>query len=234
MRGWLRKLCTAVQLFVFGTATVALFVISLVGSPWGGGGGWRDSTELLPPCLQVPYSYIEPSSHGHLWTGAHRLFGAVEHLQLANSYGLFRRMTGLGGRPEVVLEGSYDGHHWTVDVPAGRAGKGGGVPPVQRVVLTCSAGQEIEFMYKPGNVSRPPPVVVPHQPRLDWQMWFAALGPHSHSPWFTSLVLRLLQGKDPGEARWGVGGGWLVGKWEGLGERGVWAGEAGAEGHWPC
>ncbi|XP_064446470.1 lipase maturation factor 2 isoform X3 [Mirounga angustirostris] len=146
VRGWLRKLCTAVQLFVFGTATVALFVISL-----------------------VPYSYIEPSSHGHLWTGAHRLFGAVEHLQLANSYGLFRRMTGLGGRPEVVLEGSYDGHHWT----------------------------EIEFMYKPGNVSRPPPVVVPHQPRLDWQMWFAALGPHSHSPWFTSLVLRLLQGKDP-------------------------------------
>lgn len=163
----------------------------------------------------MPYSYIEPSSHGHLWTGAHRLFGAVEHLQLANSYGLFRRMTGLGGRPEVVLEGSYDGHHWTVNAPAGHAGKGEGVPPVQQVVLTCCAGQEIEFMYKPGNVSRPPPVVVPHQPRLDWQMWFAALGPHSHSPWFTSLVLRLLQGKDPGEAQWGVGG-WLVGKWKGI------------------
>uniref|UniRef100_Q9BU23-3 Isoform 3 of Lipase maturation factor 2 n=1 Tax=Homo sapiens TaxID=9606 RepID=Q9BU23-3 len=31
----------------------------------------------------------------------------------------------------------------------------------------------------------------------DWQMWFAALGPHTHSPWFTSLVLRLLQGKEP-------------------------------------
>ncbi|XP_031995104.1 lipase maturation factor 2 isoform X2 [Hylobates moloch] len=119
--------------------------------------------------LEVPYSYVEPGTHGRLWTGAHRLFGAVEHLQLANSYGLFRRMTGLGGRPEVVLEGSYDGHHWT----------------------------EIEFMYKPGNLSRPPPVVVPHQPRLDWQMWFAALGPHAHSPWFTSLVLRLLQGKEP-------------------------------------
>uniref|UniRef100_A0A8C0NBL3 Lipase maturation factor n=1 Tax=Canis lupus familiaris TaxID=9615 RepID=A0A8C0NBL3_CANLF len=146
VRGWLRKFCTAVQLFIFGTATVALFVISL-----------------------VPYSYIEPSTHGRLWTGAHRLFGTVEHLQLANSYGLFRRMTGLGGRPEVVLEGSYDGQHW----------------------------KEIEFMYKPGNLSRPPPIVAPHQPRLDWQMWFAALGPHSHSPWFTSLVLRLLQGREP-------------------------------------
>ncbi|KAL2775404.1 lipase maturation factor 2 isoform 1, partial [Daubentonia madagascariensis] len=146
VRGWLQKLSAAVQLSIFGTATVSLFVISL-----------------------VPYSYMEPGTHGRLWAGAHRLFGAVEHLQLANSYGLFRRMTGLGGRPEVVLEGSYDGHHWT----------------------------EIEFMYKPGNVSRSPPVVVPHQPRLDWQMWFAALGPHTHSPWFTSLVLRLLQGKEP-------------------------------------
>ena len=75
--------------------------------------------EPLPTCLQVPYSYMEPSTHGRLWTGAHRLFGTVEHLQLANSYGLFRRMTGLGGRPEVVLEGSYDGHHWTVRAPLG-------------------------------------------------------------------------------------------------------------------
>ncbi|XP_004460427.2 lipase maturation factor 2 [Dasypus novemcinctus] len=146
VQGCLRKLWAAVQLSVLGTATVAMFTISL-----------------------VPYSYMEPGTHGRLWAGAHRLFGTVEHLQLASSYGLFRRMTGLGGRPEVVLEGSYDGHRW----------------------------MEIEFMYKPGNVSRPPPVVAPHQPRLDWQMWFAALGPHTHSPWFTSLVLRLLQGKEP-------------------------------------
>uniref|UniRef100_G3STW3 Lipase maturation factor n=1 Tax=Loxodonta africana TaxID=9785 RepID=G3STW3_LOXAF len=144
VRGWLWKLWSAVQLSVFGTATVALFTVSL-----------------------VPYSYMEPGTHGRLWTGAHRLFGAVEHLQLANSYGLFRQMTGLGGRPEVVLEGSYDGNHWT----------------------------EIEFM-KPGNMS---PALRPSctsQPRLDWQMWFA-LGPHTHSPWFTGLVLRLLQGQDP-------------------------------------
>ncbi|EGW01050.1 lipase maturation factor 2 [Cricetulus griseus] len=146
VQGWLRKFFASIQLSILGAATVALFLISL-----------------------VPYSYMEPGTHGHLWTGAHRLFSSVEHLQLTSSYGLFRRMTGLGWRPEVVLEGSYDGHHWT----------------------------EIEFMYKPGNVSRPPPFLIPHQPRLDWQMWFAALGPHTQSPWFTSLVLRLLQGKEP-------------------------------------
>uniref|UniRef100_A0A8B9H6Q0 Lipase maturation factor n=1 Tax=Astyanax mexicanus TaxID=7994 RepID=A0A8B9H6Q0_ASTMX len=59
----------------------------------------------------------------------------------------------------------------------------------------ASHALEIEFMYKPGNVSRAPPVVTPHQPRLDWQMWFAALGPQTQSPWFSSLVHRLLQGK---------------------------------------
>lgn len=54
-------------------------------------------------------------------------------------------------------------------------------------------------MYKPGNMSAAPPVVAPHQPRLDWQMWFAALGPHTQSPWFSSLLHRLLQGKRDGE-----------------------------------
>lgn len=105
---------------------MALFLISLVGNPvvkTGVGGRWGN-TELLPIGLQVPYSYVEPGTHGRLWIGAHRLFSSVEHLQLANSYGLFRRMTGVGGRPEVVLEGSYDGQHWTVSLPRGCGSKG--------------------------------------------------------------------------------------------------------------
>src|SRR5262249_42480225 len=32
----------------------------------------------------------------------------------------------------------------------------------------------------------------PHQPRLDWQMWFAALG--LPPPWFVQLLARLLEG----------------------------------------
>lgn len=53
-------------------------------------------------------------------------------------------------------------------------------------------------MFKPGNLSAPPAVVTPHQPRLDWQMWFAALGPHHQALWFSSLMYRLLQGKRDG------------------------------------
>lgn len=133
-----------IQWTVFAAAAVSMFAVSL-----------------------VPFSYVEYDSHARLWPGVRQAHKLVDRYQLVNSYGLFRRMTGVGGRPEVVIEGSMDGNTWT----------------------------EIEFMYKPGNLSASPPVVTPHQPRLDWQMWFAALGPQNQSPWFTSLMYRLLQGK---------------------------------------
>ena len=36
---------------------------------------------------------------------------------------------------------------------------------------------------------------LPHQPRLDWQMWFAALSSPGHQPWLLALVWRLLEGR---------------------------------------
>jgi hypothetical protein len=36
--------------------------------------------------------------------------------------------------------------------------------------------------------------VAPHQPRLDWQMWFAAFGSYQNDPWFINFATRLLQG----------------------------------------
>lgn len=144
IRGFLWKLWAILQWAIFSTAAVGMFTISL-----------------------VPYTYIEFETNGNLWPAVHNMHNAVDKYQLVNSYGLFRRMTGVGGRPEVIVEASYDKTSWT----------------------------EIEFMYKPGNVSGMPPVVLPHQPRLDWQMWFAALGHHTQSPWFTGFIYRLLQGK---------------------------------------
>ena len=37
--------------------------------------------------------------------------------------------------------------------------------------------------------------IAPHQPRLDWQMWFAALGSYQHNPWLIHLMYRLLVGQ---------------------------------------
>jgi hypothetical protein len=46
-------------------------------------------------------------------------------------------------------------------------------------------------------VDRAPRWVAPYQPRLDWQMWFAALGTYRDNPWFVNFVYRLLEGSPP-------------------------------------
>ena len=84
---------------------------------------------------------------------------------IANSYGLFAVMT--TKRPEVIIEGSNDGITW----------------------------QAYEFKYKPGILNKALPIVAPHQPRLDWQMWFAALNDTVHDRWFINFIFRLLQGQ---------------------------------------
>jgi hypothetical protein len=91
-------------------------------------------------------------------------FARLRPFHLVSSYGLFAVMTTV--RPEIIVEGSQDGQHW----------------------------QAYEFKWKPGAASRPPRFVAPHQPRLDWQMWFAALSTYAANPWFINFVLRLLEG----------------------------------------
>lgn len=81
-----------------------------------------------------------------------------------NSYGLFAFMT--TNRHEIVIQGSNDGVHWT----------------------------DYEFKYKPDDPKRGPEFVEPHQPRLDWQMWFAALSDYQHNLWFVEFCVRLLSG----------------------------------------
>ena len=89
----------------------------------------------------------------------------LEPFRTFNGYGLFAVMT--TERREIVVEGSEDGVNWL----------------------------PYEFRYKPGDVDRRPRFVAPFQPRLDWQMWFAALGDYRQNPWFVNLCLRLLQSK---------------------------------------
>jgi len=90
-------------------------------------------------------------------------YGHVEPLRIVNGYGLFRVMT--KERAEIVIEGSEDGDNW----------------------------REYAFKWKPGDLKRAPGWVAPHQPRLDWQMWFAALGTYRQNPWFVGFVGRLLK-----------------------------------------
>ncbi len=90
---------------------------------------------------------------------------AIAPFHSVNGYGLFRSMT--TARPEIVIEASADGTTWT----------------------------EVEFHWKPGDLRRRPRLVAPHQPRLDWQMWFAALDPNG-APWLGPFLRRLLEGEE--------------------------------------
>lgn len=85
--------------------------------------------------------------------------------RIVNSYGLFTVMT--TSRPEIGVEGSDDRRVW----------------------------KEYKFKWKPDELNQSPRWVAPHQPRLDWQMWFAALrGNCQNAPWFVNFMIRLLQG----------------------------------------
>jgi hypothetical protein len=92
------------------------------------------------------------------------LAAQIAPFRSVNNYGLFAVMT--TERNEIILEGSNDGANWL----------------------------PYEFKYKPGDLNRRPAFIAPFQPRLDWQMWFAAFGRHQDNPWFEVFCVRLLQG----------------------------------------
>ena len=47
------------------------------------------------------------------------------------------------------------------------------------------------FAFKPGDIDQVTPVVIPHQPRLDWMMWFVPMGHPLNLYWFDRFLQRL-------------------------------------------
>ena len=69
--------------------------------------------------------------------------------------------------------------------------------PYDAVVGASTAWKEYDFWCKPGTPTRRPCVIAPFQPRLDWQIWFAAMSRPERYPWTLHLVAKLLR-NDPG------------------------------------
>ncbi|MFL5609029.1 MAG: lipase maturation factor family protein [Gemmatimonadaceae bacterium] len=84
--------------------------------------------------------------------------------RIANAYGLFAVMT--EARYEIEFQGSRDGTTW-IPYP---------------------------FRYKPQDIQERPGVYAPYQPRFDWNLWFASLGPWQQSPWVVAAQQRLIEG----------------------------------------
>jgi len=107
---------------------------------------------------------------GALRDAADAVLRPLAPLRTWNAYGLFAVMT--KQRDEITLEGSPDGVAWRPYV----------------------------FRWKPGPVESAPAFSTPHLPRLDWQMWFAALGACPEQRWLHALFVRLLEGAPDVEA----------------------------------
>ncbi|MCB1225676.1 MAG: lipase maturation factor family protein [Verrucomicrobiales bacterium] len=142
--------------------------------------GWTTAACLTALSLVAADSFLAARTPG--WqrltspTWAQKCLSPIQGFRSINAYGLFQDMT--EERPEIVLEVSDDGILWL----------------------------PLEFRWKPGDPDRSPGWVAPHQPRLDWQMWFAALYPsfdpqpdmQPQSPlfWFGQFLAALLNHRE--------------------------------------
>jgi Lipase maturation factor len=95
---------------------------------------------------------------------------SFDPLHLVNTYGAFGSVSKV--RNEVIVQGTR------------------GVQPTQD-----ARWLEYEFPCKPGDVRRRPCLITPYHYRLDWQMWFAALGDVRREPWLWRFVYELLRGE---------------------------------------
>ena len=168
-----RQACGAIliafQLILIATGNYAFFnwltIVLCLALFEEDAGRWKEPVCIAMATILVPISLLEMASRFDVTVHDGGLIQLVSPFHVVNSYGLFAVMTTT--RPEIVIEGTADGVTW----------------------------KPYEFRYKPGDMHRRPPFVAPHQPRLDWQMWFAALGGSYNNRWFSRLMVRLLEGQ---------------------------------------
>ncbi len=96
---------------------------------------------------------------------------SFNRLHLVNTYGAFGSVG--KERLELIVEGTTDEY-----------------------IDQTTEWKEYEFKAKPGNISRTLPFIAPYQPRIDWQIWFAAMSTPQQYPWVIHLVWKLLH-NDP-------------------------------------
>jgi uncharacterized membrane protein YphA (DoxX/SURF4 family) len=104
--------------------------------------------QQMPPGLPLPAKPVE----------------LLEPFRIANSYGLFGRMT--WARYEIEFQGSNDGTYWVA----------------------------YPFRYKPQALNEAPGIYAPYQPRFEWNLWFASLGGWRENPFVLRTAEQLLAG----------------------------------------
>src|SRR6266704_2259558 len=124
-----------------------------------------NNTIAIGLSLLVAYLSIAPVAN--LISERQMMNTSFDRLSLVNTYGAF----GAVGkeRDEIIFEGTDDA-----------------------IITGDTQWKEYEFKAKPGDPNRRPPFVAPYQPRIDWQIWFAAMASPAEYPWTLHFVWKLL------------------------------------------
>jgi hypothetical protein len=121
--------------------------------------------------LSILVLYLSVPPVLNLASGRQLMNYSYDPLDLVNTYGAFGTVGRM--RPEIVFEGTEDA-----------------------VITGDTKWKEYEFKAKPGDPNRRPVFIAPYQPRIDWQIWFAAMASPGEYPWTLHFVWKLLH-NDP-------------------------------------
>jgi len=122
--------------------------------------------------LSILVVYLSFAPVLNLVSGRQLMNYSYDPLDLVNTYGAFGSVG--RERPEIIFEGTDDAF-----------------------ITGDTKWREYEFKAKPGDPNRRPAIIAPYQPRIDWQIWFAALASPAEYPWTLHFVWKLLH-NDPG------------------------------------
>ncbi|MCU7844665.1 MAG: lipase maturation factor family protein [Candidatus Thiodiazotropha sp. (ex Monitilora ramsayi)] len=106
-------------------------------------------------------------ARGPVATPLQGYYDRVRSFGIGNIYHIFPTMQ--RDRHEFVVQGSDDGLTW----------------------------KSYRFRYKPDELNAKPAFIIPHQPRLDWMIWFVPTQQRVQLHWFGLFMQRLHQGSEP-------------------------------------
>jgi len=121
---------------------------------------------LLHVAVLVLISYLSINPVMNMASKRQMMNYSFDNFHLVNTYGAFGSVGKV--RNEIIIEGTMDANP------------------------DKAAWKPYEFKCKPGDVNRRPCVQAPYHHRLDWQIWFAAMGNYQHNPWLVHLIWKLL------------------------------------------
>ena len=117
--------------------------------------------------LSILVAYLSVAPVLNLVSNRQVMNSSFDPLDLVNTYGAFGSVG--KERYEIIFEGTDDA-----------------------LISGDTKWKEYEFTANPGDPNRRPPFIAPYQPRIDWQIWFAAMASPADYPWTLHFVWKLL------------------------------------------